>query len=101
MPTNCRTQAILNGGQATLLAPDALEYSWVGRTGDGDRYDHAHVSGPLARSVAGCRYVHEPRTDEDRLTVHPALTVSLAVNALEPLDVTHPAAADVAEPALF
>jgi exodeoxyribonuclease-3 len=46
-----------------LLAPDALECSWVGRTGDGYRYDHAHVSGPLTRHVTGCRNVHEPHTD--------------------------------------
>ncbi|MEU7021897.1 endonuclease/exonuclease/phosphatase family protein [Streptomyces sp. NPDC046203] len=83
-----------------LLAPDALEYSWVGRTGDGYRYDHAHVSMGLAASVEGCRYVHEPRTGEDRLTDHSALTVSLAVTAREPLDVTDPAAAAIA-PALF
>lgn len=70
-----------------FLAPDALEYSWVGRTGDGYRYDHAHVSGPLAASVEGCRYVHEPRTNEDRLTDHSALTVSLALAATAPLDV--------------
>ncbi|MEU0272296.1 endonuclease/exonuclease/phosphatase family protein [Streptomyces sp. NPDC006307] len=84
-----------------LLAPDALEYSWVGRTGDGYRYDHAHVSGPLAAGVEGCRYVHEPRTDEDRLTDHSALTVALALKATAPLDVSDPAAAAVAAPALF
>ncbi|MDO0916745.1 MazG-like family protein [Streptomyces sp. DT2A-34] len=60
----------------------------MGRTGDGYRYDHAHVSGPLAGCLADCRYVHEPRTDEDRLTDHSALTVALALNAGAPLDVT-------------
>lgn len=84
-----------------LLAPDALEYSWVGRTGDGYRYDHARVSGPLAGCLADCRYVHEPRTNEDRLTDHSAWTVALALNAGAPLDVTDPAAADAAAPALF
>ncbi|MFJ6014434.1 endonuclease/exonuclease/phosphatase [Streptomyces sp. NPDC092952] len=84
-----------------LLAPDALEYSWVGRTGDGYRYDHAHASGPLAGQVTGCRYVHEPRTDEDRLTDHSALTVALALTATAPLDVTDPAAAEVVAAALF
>ncbi|WP_346265796.1 endonuclease/exonuclease/phosphatase family protein [Streptomyces chryseus] len=84
-----------------LLAPEALEYSWVGRTGDGYRYDHAHVSGPLAGDVASCRYVHEPRTGEDRLTDHSALTVALAVNAVEPLDVKDPAWVHDLVPALF
>ncbi|MFG3405510.1 hypothetical protein [Streptomyces sp. NPDC048142] len=45
--------------------------------------------------------MHEPRTDEDRLTDHSALTVALALNAGAPLDVTDPAAADAAAPALF
>ncbi|MFI5702530.1 endonuclease/exonuclease/phosphatase [Streptomyces xanthochromogenes] len=85
-----------------LLAPDALEYSWVGRIGDGYRYDHAHVSGPFMRHVTGSRYVHEPRTNEDRLlTDHSALTVVLALNATAPLDVTDPAAVEHSAPALF
>lgn len=84
-----------------LVAPDALDYSWVGRTGDGYRYDHAHVSGPLADHVRGCRYVHEPRTGGDRLTDHSALTVSLALTASEPLDVTDPVRVHDAVPALF
>ncbi|MEY2233765.1 MULTISPECIES: hypothetical protein [Streptomyces] len=37
-----------------LLAPDALEYSWVGRAGDGYLCDHARVSRPLARHVEDC-----------------------------------------------
>ncbi|WP_327434776.1 endonuclease/exonuclease/phosphatase family protein [Streptomyces sp. NBC_01236] len=84
-----------------LLTPGALEYSWVGRTGDGYRYDHAHVSGVLAGRVDGCRYVHEPRTGEDRLTDHSALTVALGLTAVEPLDVTDPTQAGVLTPALF
>ncbi|MEW2633317.1 endonuclease/exonuclease/phosphatase family protein [Streptomyces sp. NPDC048389] len=83
-----------------LVAPDERAYSWVGRTGDGYRYDHAHVSEPLAGLVGGCRYVHEPRTDEDRLTDHSALTVGLAVTATELLQVTDPNALDLV-PALF
>ncbi|MCX4573190.1 hypothetical protein [Streptomyces sp. NBC_01571] len=74
----------------------------MGRTGDGYRYDHAHVSGPFTRHVTGSRYVHEPRTDEDRLlTDHSALTVALALNATAPLDVTDPAAVEHSAPALF
>jgi hypothetical protein len=71
-----------------LVAPGTLDYSWVGRTGDGYRYDHAHVSGPLAGRVQGCRYVHEPRTDEDRLTDHSALTVALDLEPVARLTVS-------------
>lgn len=73
-----------------LLWPDAAQYSWVGRTGDGYRYDHAHVSGPIAARVEACTYVHEPRTAEERLTDHSALTVRLALTATQPLTVKDP-----------
>ncbi|WP_199800709.1 hypothetical protein [Streptomyces marianii] len=45
--------------------------------------------------------MHEPRTDEGRLTDHSALTVALALTAGAPLDVTDPAAAELTAPALF
>ncbi|MFH8221731.1 endonuclease/exonuclease/phosphatase family protein [Streptomyces sp. NPDC018057] len=76
------------------LHPDATEYSWVGRTGDGYRYDHAHASRDLARELRACEYVHEVRTPPDhllpRLTDHSPLTVSIAVQPYDPLDVTTP-----------
>ncbi|MEV6804667.1 endonuclease/exonuclease/phosphatase family protein [Streptomyces sp. NPDC051132] len=84
-----------------LLAPEAREYSWVGRTGDGYRYDHAHVSTGLVDHVSDCRYVHEPRTGADRLTDHSALTVSLQLTAVQPLDTTDPTCAEALTPALF
>ncbi|MFD3612412.1 endonuclease/exonuclease/phosphatase family protein [Streptomyces atroolivaceus] len=83
------------------LHPEALEYSWVGRTGDGYRYDHAHVSGRLAERLTGCSYVHEPRTMPDRLTDHSGLTVRLAVAAVAPLDVADPTRAVEPVGALF
>jgi exodeoxyribonuclease-3 len=61
------------------LHPTAAEHSWVGRTGDGYRYDHAHISAALVGAIHGCHYVHEPRTRSDRLTDHSALTVQLDV----------------------
>ncbi|MCK8677982.1 endonuclease/exonuclease/phosphatase [Streptomyces lichenis] len=84
-----------------VLAPDALEYSWVGRTGDGYRYDHAHASGPLLDRLRGCSYVHEPRTMTDRLTDHSALTVQLAVTAIAHLPVTDPTLAATPAATLF
>lgn len=85
------------------LHPDTAEYSWVGRTGDGYRYDHAHVSADLVNAVISCSYVHEPRTGSNRLTDHSGLTVSLAVPAAAPLRVTDPTKTPdaVTAPALF
>lgn len=87
-----------------VLHPDMDDYSWVGRTGDGYRYDHAHVSAALAGQLVGCAYVHEPRTMPDRLTDHSALAVQLAVTASDVLTVTDPTKAEtvaLAEMALF
>jgi exodeoxyribonuclease III len=53
------------------------EYSWVGRTGDGYRYDHAFVSGELGEAVTACCYVHEIRVGAGRWTDHSALTLEL------------------------
>ncbi|MEU5498019.1 endonuclease/exonuclease/phosphatase [Streptomyces griseofuscus] len=83
------------------LYPQVLEYSWVGRTGDGYRYDHAHASKALADKLRECAYVHEVRTGEDRLTDHSALTVSLAVQPAMPNHVTSVERAAEAAPALF
>lgn len=80
---------------------EALEYSWVGRTGDGYRYDHAHVSHGLMPAVSACSYIHDVRTATDRLTDHSALTLSLAVRPVAPLTVTVPAVDADAAPALF
>ncbi|MBB0245773.1 endonuclease/exonuclease/phosphatase, partial [Streptomyces alkaliphilus] len=66
------------------LHPTALEYSWVGRTGDGYRYDHAHVSASVRVTLGGCAYVHEPRTGPDRLTDHSALSVRLRLAPVLP-----------------
>jgi len=44
------------------LNPGAQEYSWVGRTGDGYRYDHCFVSHSLLPLITKCHYLHEPRT---------------------------------------
>ncbi|MGC0418431.1 endonuclease/exonuclease/phosphatase family protein [Embleya sp. AB8] len=72
------------------LHATAREYSWVGRTGDGYRYDHAHVSKLLLDTLSGCAYDHEPRTGAYRLTDHSSLSISLAVAATAPLSVGDP-----------
>jgi len=73
------------------LHPQAIEHSWVGRTGDGYRYDHAFCSGALRDHVTGCEYVHDPR--HDRLSDHSALTIRLAVALPPPLPISDPVAA--------
>lgn len=55
------------------LHPSAQEYSWVGRTGDGYRYDHCFVSENLLPSLKKCYYLHEPREEEIKLSDHSAL----------------------------
>ena len=73
------------------LHPDAVEHSWVGRTSDRYRYDHAFCSAALAPSIVSCGYVHQPR--KDRLSDHSALTVSLALRPSPALLVSDPVAA--------
>ncbi len=59
------------------LNPNSREYSWVGRTGDGYRYDHCFISNDLLPSLKGCYYLHEPR--EKRLSDHSAIVMELGV----------------------
>jgi exodeoxyribonuclease-3 len=73
------------------LHPDAAEYSWVGRTGDGYRYDHIFCSASLAPLIGGCQYVHEPR--ENGLSDHSALAADFAILPPPGLPVSDPAAA--------
>jgi exodeoxyribonuclease III len=70
------------------LHPGAVEHSWVGRTGDGYRYDHIFCSRDLTGAISSCSYLHEPR--HDGLSDHSALTASFT---FEP-----PAALTVASP---
>jgi len=74
------------------LHPEAAEYSWVGRTGDGYRYDHAFCSRELAGLVTSCQYDHQPRSD--KLSDHSALTLHLDLPAPQALDVGDPTATD-------
>lgn len=55
--------------------PSIQEYSWVGRTGDGYRYDHCFVSGNLLSFLKECYYFHEPR--KMKLSDHSALIAKL------------------------
>ena len=59
-------------------SPGEQAYSWIGRTGDGYRYDYFHVGRDLARRITGCAYLHETR--EQRLTDHAAVALELSVD---------------------
>lgn len=69
------------------LHPDASEYNWVGRTGDGYRYDHAFCSVGLTAAISTCEYLHEPH---DRLSDHSALTAGFTLQPPPGLAVTSP-----------
>ena len=56
--------------------PGVQAHSWIGRTGNGYRYDYAFISGDLMGSVRRCDYLHEPR--ERGLSDHAALLLTLA-----------------------
>ena len=59
----------------TELHPGVQAHSWIGRTGNGYRYDYAFVSHDLMGSVRRCDYLHEPR--ERGLSDHAALLLTL------------------------
>lgn len=58
------------------LHPGEQAHSWIGRTGNGYRYDYAFVSPDLMGSVRRCDYLHEPR--ERGLSDHAALLLVMA-----------------------
>lgn len=65
---NCQLQDVFR-----FFYPTEQEYSWVGRTGNGYRYDHCFVSNELLSLVSGCYYLHEPRKTESRISDHSAI----------------------------
>jgi exodeoxyribonuclease-3 len=73
------------------LHPVAAEHSWVGRTGDGYRYDHAFCSRSLTAAISTCEYLHEPR--HDRLSDHSALTAGFMLQPPAALAVSSPVTA--------
>ena len=58
-----------------LKHPTNNEYSWVGRTDNGYRYDHCFLSTELAKYIDICKYIHETR--KIPITDHSALFISL------------------------
>ncbi len=73
------------------LHPHDAEYSWVGRTGDGYRYDHAFCSDSIRDQITSCGYLHQPR--QEKLSDHSALAISLTLPTPEALPTSDPVAA--------
>ncbi|WP_395108125.1 endonuclease/exonuclease/phosphatase family protein [Actinomadura sp. SCN-SB] len=59
--------------------PGDQPHSWIGRTGDGYRYDYFHLAQDLAQKLIGSGYVHEIR--EQGLTDHAAAGITVDVEA--------------------
>jgi exodeoxyribonuclease III len=73
-------EALETGGYIDTYAhlhPGEQAHSWVGRTGDGYRYDYFHAGPALAVRLTDCEYLHETR--QRKITDHAALTVTLDV----------------------
>lgn len=58
--------------------PKVNEYSWVGKTNDGYRYDYCFVSTSLTNSITKCEYLHETRIC--RLSDHSALSIEISID---------------------
>jgi exodeoxyribonuclease III len=58
-----------------LHHPERTEHSWIGRSGAGYRFDHLFGTTPPNLTVAGCRYIHDPRSQG--LSDHSALSADL------------------------
>ncbi|MGH3922079.1 MAG: hypothetical protein ACRDTT_04275, partial [Pseudonocardiaceae bacterium] len=80
-----------------LCHPGSQVYSWIGRTGDGYRYDYFHVACRLRSHVGGCTYLHDTR--EGRLTDHAAVTLQLQISDITRLDTIDPS--ESSTPTLF
>jgi exodeoxyribonuclease III len=65
-------------------SPGEQAYSWIGRTGDGYRYDYFHVGRELDSRIHSCAYLHETR--EQRLTDHAAVSLTLTVDGVHRAD---------------
>jgi len=61
-------------------SPGVQAHSWIGRSGNGYRFDYFHVGATLTGRIAACSYLHEPR--ELKLTDHAAAALTLDLPAV-------------------
>lgn len=81
-----QSHALTDAYEATH--PGQQAHSWIGRTGDGYRYDYLHVATGLAEQITDCDYLHQTR--ELRLTDHAAVTLALNINVPARLETADP-----------
>lgn len=60
-----------------LKNPNVLDYSWIGRTGNGYRYDYAFCNKSLSNNILNCFFIHEPRIN--KLSDHAALILNIKI----------------------
>lgn len=56
------------------------EYSWVGRTNNGYRYDHMFISKKIMNYAIECSYLHETRSNENKFTDHSAMKLDIILS---------------------
>jgi exodeoxyribonuclease-3 len=59
------------------LHPGVQAHSWIGRGGNGYRFDYLHTGAALTVHVTACAYLHQPR--EQQLSDHAAVAAALSV----------------------
>lgn len=57
------------------LHPGVQAYSWIGRGGNGYRFDYLHIGAALTPYLARCDYLHQPR--DQKLSDHAAVAATL------------------------
>lgn len=60
-----------------MLHPNKQEYSWMGRTGNGYRYDYIHSSKQMFNRISKCDYIHATREGEQKITDHSGICVEI------------------------
>lgn len=63
------------------LRPEDVEHSWIGRAGDGYRFDHIFITRRHRSLLRTCRYLHEPRLRG--LSDHSAMAVVVSLDYLD------------------
>lgn len=66
-------------------APRVQAHSWIGRGGNGYRFDYFHIGTELIAHAASCSYLHEPR--QLRLSDHAAVSLTLTMPPIARLDI--------------
>jgi exonuclease III len=76
----------------THCHPGVQEHSWIGRTGNGYRFDYMFAAATLGSVIRSCRYDHEPR----RLGLSDHAAVTMTVDARSGSLTSHHEAASAA-----